>query len=242
MIMRLILIPGTRNARESGYAEAENLPNSDVSTLKKMQLYAITNRHLLPGSETQQSIALVELARQWSQRGVDYIQIREKDLNPSELFALTRQIVAAVRKESQTTRILLNGPAEIALEAEADGIHLPANAPGEAAEQARELFRQAGREATISHACHNLEEIQKANRASLILYAPVFEKVTPRGTLPGQGLRALTEAIQAAGSIPVFALGGVTRQNAPACIAAGAAGIAAIRIFLEKDLLSELRR
>lgn len=207
-----------------------------------MQLYAITNRHLLPGSETQHNTALVELTRQWAQTGVDYIQIREKDLNPSELFALIRQIVAAVRNENQTTRILLNGPAEIALESEADGIHLPADAPSEAAEQARELFRQAGREAAISRSCHNLEEIRKANGASLILYAPVFEKITPQGKLPGHGLQALTEAVQAAGNIPVFALGGVTKQNAPACVAAGAAGIAAIRIFLEKDALSELRR
>jgi thiamine-phosphate pyrophosphorylase len=208
-----------------------------------MLLYAITNRHLLPGSETQHSAALVELARQWAQRDVHYIQIREKDLNPSELFALTRQIVAAVRKENRTTRILLNGPAQIALEADADGVHLPANAPGEAAEQARELFRQAGREAAISRSCHNLEEIRKAKGASLILYAPIFEKVTPQGVLPGQGLRALTEAVRAAGNIPVFALGGVTKQNAPACVAAGAAGIAAIRLFLAcdwKDLQSDL--
>ena len=47
-----------------------------------MQLYAITNRHLLPGSEMQHSNALVELTRQWAQTGVDYIQVREKDLNP----------------------------------------------------------------------------------------------------------------------------------------------------------------
>lgn len=208
-----------------------------------MQLYAITSRHLLPGSEMQHNTALVELTRQWAQTGIDYIQIREKDLNPSELFALTRQIVAAVRKENQTTRILLNGPALIALEAEADGIQLPADAPSEAAEQARELFRQAGREAAISRSCHNLEEIRKANGASLILYAPVFEKITPQGKLPGHGLRALTEAVQAAGNIPVFALGGVTKQNAPACITAGAAGVAAIRLFLAcdwKNLQSDL--
>ena len=118
----------------------------------------------------------------------------------------------------------------------------PPTRPAKQPNKPAELFRQAGRKTTISRACHNLEEIRKANGASLILYAPVFEKITPQGKLPGHGLRALTEAVQAAENIPVFALGGVTKQNAPACIAAGAAGIAGIRIFLEKDALSELRR
>lgn len=212
-----------------------------MSTLIKMHLYAITNRHLLPGTEQDRRAALIELARNWAKSGVNYIQIREKDLNPSELRELTKQIAAAVHKENQTTQVLLNGPAEIALEAKADGVHLPTNAPKDAAEQARNLFQQAGRDATISQSCHNLEEIRKANKASLILYAPVFEKVTPEGKLPGLGLEPLKQAVQAAKNIPVFALGGVTKQNAPSCIAAGATGIAGIRIFLDTDGLSELR-
>ena len=81
------------------------------------------------------------------------------------------------------------------------------------------------------------EDSQRAPHANientLILYAPVFEKLTPEGKLPGQGLEALKAAVRAAaGNLPVFALGGVTNENAPACIAVGAAGIAGIRLFL----------
>ena len=208
-----------------------------------MQLYAITNRNLFPGSENQRCAALIDLTRNWARNGLNYIQIREKDLAPDELRALTTEIVAAVRKENQTTRVLINGPAQIAFEAKADGVHLPANAPTNAAEQARTLFAASARDAILSYACHSLKEVLKAKEESLrnphattgntlILYAPVFEKVTPEDNLPGLGLEALRAAVDSARPIPVFALGGVTTQNAPACIDAGAAGIAAIRLFL----------
>jgi thiamine-phosphate pyrophosphorylase len=223
---------------------------------EKMQLYAITNRALLPGNEQERQRALIDLARNWAKSGIDYIQVREKDLSPHDLRTLTEQIVAAVRQETTHTRVLLNGPALIALETGADGIHLPANAPQHAAEQARNLFARSGREATISYVCHSREEVFKAKEESqqnphatttntVILYAPVFEKTIPGrpgvptdrsssvGKLPGQGLEALKHAAEAAKPIPVFALGGVTKQNTRACIAAGAIGIAGIRLFLD---------
>ncbi|MGB7188793.1 MAG: thiamine phosphate synthase [Acidobacteriaceae bacterium] len=212
-----------------------------------MLLYAITNRHLLPGSESNHA-ALVQLAVQWAERNIDYLQIREKDLAPDDLRYLTEQIVSTVREKNQSTKILLNGPAEIALASGADGVHLPAIAPPAAAAETRRLFAQSGREAILSHACHSIEEVLKVREESqqnphattantLILYAPVFEKLTPEGKLPGQGLEALRAAVQAASNIPVFALGGVTKENVPACLAAGAAGIAGIRLFLESDWL-----
>jgi thiamine-phosphate pyrophosphorylase len=217
-----------------------------------MQLYAITNRALLPGSEPDRFTALINLARTWSKHNIDYIQIREKDLAPPELHDLTQQIVAAVREQSTHTRILLNGPAQIALDAHADGVHLPANAPSNAAEQARNLFAASGRDAILSHSCHSIKEVLKAKEEAqrnplatvantLILYAPVFEKVlssesqSSRNPLPGLGLDSLHAAADTAKPIPVFALGGVTPQNAPSCLAAGAAGIAAIRLFLSDD-------
>jgi len=81
-----------------------------------------------------------------------------------------------------------------------------------------------------------VEDVRTARDVSLLLYAPVFEKTDPGDTpLPGQGLAALSEACRAAGQVPVLAIGGVTHDNAAACIAAGAAGIAAIRLFLSED-------
>ena len=232
-----------------------------------MLLYAITNRHLLqpddPGAPSLAAdaehstrvgtAALISLARHWAARNIDYIQIREKDLAPDDLRELTRSIVSAVREINQTTKVLLNGPAQIALAAGADGIHLPTNAAPNAAAEARALFAQSGREAILSHSCHSIQEVLKIREESqrdphatttntLILYAPVFEKVLtspapnqPPEKLPGQGLEALRAAVHAAGNIPVLALGGITPENTPACLAAGAAGIAAIRLFLEEE-------
>ena len=71
------------------------------------------------------------------------------------------------------------------------------------------------------------------NQATFAVFAPVFEKKDAPGNLP-QGLEALTQACRA--RIPVLALGGVTLQNAQSCLQAGAAGIAAIRLFQENEI------
>ena len=198
-----------------------------------MLLYAITGRRHLPGGELEQQAALVALAGNWARGGVDYIQVREKDLAADDLLVLAQRIVAAVRAEGRETKVLVNGPADVALEAGADGVHLPGSAPGSAADEARRIYRAGGREAIVSRACHSVEEAGAAD-ALLIVFAPVFEKVdTSAGdSIVGQGLGALSEACQAAGAVPVIALGGVTRENAAECVAAGAAGVAGIRLFL----------
>ena len=217
-----------------------------------MLLYAITDRRQLLGpDDTARRTALIALAAQWAARNVDYIQVREKDLAPADLLTLTKEIVAAVRARSTHTRVLLNGPASLALQAHTDGIHLPTTAPLSAASDARAHFASKGRDICISHACHSVyetlrvkEESQRNPHATatntLILFAPVFEKTIPgKPPLSGQGLDTLHAAAEAARPIPVLALGGITRDNAPACLAAGAAGIAAIRLFLKG---SDLKR
>jgi thiamine-phosphate pyrophosphorylase len=215
-----------------------------------MLLYAITNRKLLAGDDTAQRQRLVALAAEWARGGVDTIQIREKDLPLTELQALAAQIVNAVRGAGGAggkTRVLVNGPAQVALDAGADGIHLPASAPlphpmagndalsgttATAVRAAQQVFARADREAVVSAACHSADEIRQAATASLLLFSPVFEKVTEPQRAKGQGLGALRAAAELAKPTPVFALGGVTEKNAAACVQAGAAGVAAIRLFL----------
>lgn len=221
-----------------------------------MLLYAITNRRLLAGSESERTSALIPLARRWAAHNIDYIQIREKDLAPNDLRELAQSIVSAVREINQTTKVLLNGPAAIALAAGADGVHLPSKGSPNAAAEVRALFAQSGRDAILSHSCHSVQEVLKVREESqrdphatstntLILYAPVFEKILvppapgqPSERIHGQGFDALRAAVHAAGNIPVLALGGITAENAPACIDAGAAGVAGIRLFLTNDFLS----
>lgn len=215
-----------------------------------MLLYAITNRKLLAPDEDVRRQRLVVLAAEWARGGVDTIQIREKDLPLTELQALATQIVNAVRAVAGAagkTRVLVNGPAQVALDAGADGIHLPAAAPlphpmagndalsgtvATAIRAAHQVYARAGREAVVSAACHSADEIRQASTASLLLFSPVFEKITEPQRAKGQGLAALRAAADLAKPTPVFALGGVTEKNAAACVQAGAAGVAAIRLFL----------
>ncbi|MBT9331773.1 thiamine phosphate synthase [Paracidobacterium acidisoli] len=197
-----------------------------------MLLCAITNRKLLGDDESSRRAALVHRTQIWARDGIPFILIREKDLPLPDLQSLASEIAAVVHAEGGKTRLLLSAPPQLALAANADGIHLSSGIglPGiTAAEQA---YRRAGREPLVSVSCHNPDDIRQARGASLLLFAPVFEKVTETRTLPGQGLVPLRQACQAAGDIPVLALGGITASNARVCVDAGAAGIAAIRLFL----------
>jgi thiamine-phosphate pyrophosphorylase len=94
---------------------------------------------------------------------------------------------------------------------------------------------------TVTVSCHKVEEVRQAasDGTDLALFAPVFEKKDRPGTHPA-GLEDLRRASQF--GIPVLALGGITLENAAVCVAAGAAGIAAIRLFQENDIREVVRR
>jgi thiamine-phosphate pyrophosphorylase len=155
---------------------------------------------------------------------VDLIQIREKDMSARELLGLTRRVVALA--VSGTTRILVNTRADIALAADADGVHLPSDslAPSVLRHVVPPGF-------VIGVSCHTLEELRRAERegADFAVYGPVF---------PGKGqpigIAGLREGV-AAVRLPVYALGGISKRNAADCLAAGAAGVAAIRMFQESE-------
>jgi thiamine-phosphate pyrophosphorylase len=171
-----------------------------------------------------------------------------------ELESLASEAMRIIGRESKlptdhcplTTALLLNSRTDVALSTGAAGVHLPANdiSPKEA-RTAWERTCDTGRvprevspqDPLITVSCHSPEEVFQAaqNQASLALFAPVFEK---KDASPA-GLEALRQACQA--KIPVLALGGVTLQNAHSCLEAGAAGIAAIRLFQENDIASVVR-
>ena len=189
-----------------------------------------------------------EQVRQWAEKRVAYIQLREKQLAAGELLALTSAgmaVLAEVAGQQQgrqqrgegapPTRLLVNGRADVAVAAGADGVHLSAR-PGELVpEQVRSLYAGTGLPRPIvSVSCHSLPEVRRAceGGADLVLFGPVFEKrVAGEVVVGGVGLDALREACAAAGATPVLALGGVTDETLPACLAVGAAGVAGIRLF-----------
>ena len=194
-----------------------------------MQLYAITDRRLFARPE-----GLLKQVILWAESGVDYLQIREKDLPVHTLTALAAQIVGTVRAAGSRTRVLLNGAAEIAAATGCDGVHLTSSIADDVIAPTRAALRETLTDPVISVSCHTISEVKRARDrgATLALFAPVFEKRVDAGILPGQGLAVLGEACRRASPMPVFALGGVTVSNAKECVGAGAAGVAAIRLFV----------
>ena len=209
-------------------------------------LYYITDRTAFPGDERSRRSRLLEKIREATNAGVDYIQVREKDLPTRELESLAREAASflhQLRTENRELRtvLLINSRTDVALAVQADGVHLRSNdiSPQEVRSiwQGHAPVRQK-RDPIIAVSCHSPEEVTHAaaNAANFAMFAPVFEK---KNAHPA-GLDLLPETCQA--KIPVLALGGVTLANANFCIAAGAAGIAAIRLFQENDIAEVVER
>jgi thiamine-phosphate pyrophosphorylase len=197
--------------------------------------YAITSRALYPGSEQEKQAALLAEASRWIADHIGYIQLREKDLPAASLTTIARKLLQAINLASSPTRLLINSRPDIALATNAHGVHLSSSPDELTPTQIRHLYASASHPAPlITISCHTLEDVQSAriHQVDTILFAPVFEKPLPnQSPLPGQGLDQLRAACLAAAPIPVYALGGVTLENAPSCLQAGAAGIAGIRLF-----------
>jgi len=216
-----------------------------------MLLYYITDRHAFSGDEARQRGALLERVAEAAAAGVDYIQLREKDLSTRELERFANQAVAAVRASSSLTRLLINGRADVALACDADGVHLPGNSLP--ASEVRSLWmRSTNRAPVIGVSAHSVDDVRyaEAHGADFAVLAPIFEK--PNTDLPGLGLELLRIACRRAvapdnteaapeSSFPVLALGGVKLDNAFACIRAGASGVAGIRLFQERDVHHTVR-
>jgi thiamine-phosphate pyrophosphorylase len=167
--------------------------------------------------------------------GVEFVQLREKALAAEELLKLAEAMREGLREVGGGTKLLVNGPAAVAVAAGADGVHLTSRVGEQTAAEVRRVFAAAGAgEPVVSASCHTLAEVRRAvdQGVDLILFGPVFEKrVAGIVVVEGVGLERLREACAAVGGIPVLALGGVTWESAGRCVEAGAAGVAGIRLF-----------
>lgn len=153
----------------------------------------------------------------------DWIQVRAKDVAARVLFARVRALLAP------GVQVIVNTRADIAIAAGAAGVHLPGGSIAPAL-----LRAWTGPEFLIGVSCHSVEEVERAEAegASYVFLSPIFASPSKPGYGPALGLAPLAEACRRV-RIPVIALGGVDEQRAAACVAAGAAGYAAISAFAQ---------
>ncbi len=212
---------------------AAGLPPLPAAPDNLVVCYVTDRKSLGPGSSASVP-SVLEKIRAAAQAGVDWIQIREKDLPAHELLALAREAVSIVRSSAGKARVIVNDRLDVALAAGAAGVHLG----GESA-PAREVVRwcRAGNAPAgfrIGVSCHNVQETHEAEDAGAdyALFGPIYDTPSKRSYGAPQGIAGLKEVCGAA-RITVIAIGGVNEENAAECIRAGAAGIAAIRMFQE---------
>jgi thiamine-phosphate pyrophosphorylase len=199
----------------------------------------VTDRKILATSESEVDRRFGEKIRGAIGAGVDWIQVREKDWPPQKLLALVQQAIRA----SDIAKIIVNDRMDVAVAAGAAGVQL-----GRESAPVQEVVRwcRSGNvpsEFLIGASCHTRSEAREAEMAgaSYLIFGPIFDTPSKRAFGEPVGTTELTK-VCAAVKIPVLAIGGIGLRNARECLQAGAAGIAAIRLFQDADNLNELKR
>jgi thiamine-phosphate pyrophosphorylase len=202
--------------------------------------YYITDRSQFSGEESQRRSRLLEKISEAALAGIDYIQLREKDLSARALESLAQAALQRIREKSSRTRLLINSRTDVAIAVGADGVHLPSADISPA--EAREIWRktQSPPHPIIGVSCHTETEVIRAQNggADFVVFGPIFGKKGATGTT--RGLAELRKVSRH--KIPVLALGGVTLENADSSIAAGTSGIAAIRLFQENEIAGVVKK
>ena len=222
-------------------------------------LCCVTDRRSLGSTRTSEARQpfhahklLMEKIAAAAAAGVDWIQIREKDLSGKECCSLTCQAMQLAARSSSggtakvsalptsegarelvSARILVNDRLDVALAAQAGGVHLGEKSlPPEEARRLANSFRRG--DFLIGVSCHSLETVKAAERggADYVFFGPVFATPSKAAYGTPRGLDRLAEVCNAV-AVPVLAIGGITLENAADCLSAGASGIAAIRLFQE---------
>ncbi len=185
---------------------------------KKLQkFYAITDRK-------QYKKPLLYQIEEILKNKTQMIQIREKDLPSKKLLSLCKE-VKCLMKNFKNSCLIINERVDIALLCGADGVHLPENSF-----DVKDIKRKFPK-LIVGKSCHSLECAKKAEeeRADYIIFSPIF--YVPNKGKP-QGLEKLKEVVNNV-KIPVYALGGINRQNIDDVLKTGVFGVAGIRLFLQ---------
>lgn len=178
------------------------------------RLYIITDR------KSCAPTPLVSVVSELLDAGVTAIQLREKDLDDTELLQLAQPIAEACR--NYEAKLFINTNTRIALEVGAAGVHLPANAAPIA-----EIKSQTTNDFYIgcSVHCHDAAQKREAEGADFVTYSPIYPTASKPGYGPAVGIDGLAKVVENV-KLPVFALGGITPARVTECLTGGAFGVA----------------
>ena len=194
--------------------------NTGIPPWIDFNLYLITDRKQTCGH------SLLDVVEEALRGGVRAVQLREKDLTSRELYELAYEMRKLTSRYD--ARLFLNDRLDIAMAVDADGVHLGINSIP--VYKARKVL---GEQKLIGVSCHNQVNAITAQEkgADFITFGPVY--YTPSKAAYGEplGLNKL-EMVANLLEIPVFALGGIDRNNAPEVITSGTAGIALINAII----------
>ena len=197
---------------------------------KDLLLYAITDRSW-PGGET-----LYAQTEKALRGGATFLQLREKELDPRASQSEAHWIVALCHKYG--VRCVINDNIDVALLSGADGVHV--GQEDMACARARALL---GEGRIIGVSAHNVEEALAAEAAGADYLGsgaafPTGTKDVRGHFVTPEGFRAITGAV----SIPVVAIGGITKENLPQLAGCGLAGAAVVSaLFAQPDVEAAAR-
>lgn len=166
---------------------------------------------------------------------VPLFQIREKMLPARVLYELTTRAVGITH--GSNTRLLVNDRSDVAGAAGAGGVHLTTQSIP--ASVVRKIY---GPEFLIGVSSHSRTEARaaQAGGANFVVFGPIFDTASKREFGEPQGLAKLQELTSELGEFPVIAIGGITLDNVAACFAAGAGGVAAIRLLNDAERMTSI--
>ena len=178
------------------------------------KLYAITDRHRCAPTP------LADVISELLDAGVTAFQLREKDLNDTELMKLAQPIAELCR--NYEANLFINTHTCIARDVGAAGVHLPANA-----ESVGSIKAKTGDNFYIGCSVHAFDAAKKreAEGADFVTYSPIYPTVSKPGYGPAVGTTSLAELVEGV-KLPVFALGGITSARVLECLTVGAFGVA----------------
>lgn len=208
-------------------------PNDSKSSLvKALKLYLVSDRSWLKGPSENAENEFCEVIEQAIAGGVTILQYREKDLSYSENLKLASKLQKVARMSQ--VPFIVNDDVDLALEIEADGVHVGQTDRGYA-----ETRLMMGPQKILGVSVSTVEEALSAEAAGAdyLGVGAMFATSTKQDAKSVQlsELQAICKAV----SIPVVAIGGINESNAHVLMSSGIDGIAVISAVLSKECPKE---